>query len=476
MPTKAEHRISKADAVQRGGPSAPVDEPAPALGGGAPDGVVSGSAHADIIDPHYLDSDGDRIDGSDAMHGGAQDDQVLAGAGDDTVLSGAGDDEVHAGSGDDLVDGGSGDDALFGDGGDDTLLGNRGDDILEGDAGNDLLDGGAGDDILHGGEGSDTLIGGQGDDFLSGDAGGDLIDGGAGDDTIRGGAGADVIKGGSGDDRIVGGDGGDMMSGGAGDDLFIGGTAGDMIDGGDGYDRLDLSDSGRFTIRYDTHDPESGEVTFRNADGDATGTLVFRDIEQVVPCFTPGTLIATPKGEVPVEGLRPGDRVITRDNGLQEIRWISAKPMPWAALAANPHLKPVLIRQGSLGNGLPERDMLVSPNHRMLVANDRTALYFDEHEVLVSAKHLVTGRDVQAVDSVGTTYIHFMFDQHQVVLSNGAWSESFQPGDYSLRGVGNAQRTELYELFPELRSEEGLAAYASARRTLRRHEARLLMR
>ena len=74
---------------------------------------------------------------------------------------------------------------------------------------------------------------------------------------------------------------------------------------------------------------------------------------------------------------------------------------------------------------------------------------------------------VWEIESVGTTYIHFMFDQHQVVLSNGAWSESFQPGDHSLRGVGNAQRNELFELFPELRSEEGLAAYTSARRTLR---------
>ena len=95
-----------------------------------------------------------------------------------------------------------------------------------------------------------------------------------------------------------------------------------------------------------------------------------------------------------------------------------------------PHLKPILIRQGSLGNGLPERDMMVSPNHRMLVANDRTALYFDEHEVLVAAKHLVNHKGVAQVDSLGTTYIHFLCDRHEVVLSNGAWTESFQPGDY----------------------------------------------
>ena len=120
--------------------------------------------------------------------------------------------------------------------------------------------------------------------------------------------------------------------------------------------------------------------------------------------------------------------------------------------------------------------MPVSPNHRLLVANDRTALYFDEHEVLVAAKHLVAAKGVSAIDSVGTTYIHFMFDRHEVVLSNGAWTESFQPGDYTLKGMGNAQRSEIFDLFPELKTEEGLEGYQAARRTLKRHEALLLVK
>ena len=82
-------------------------------------------------------------------------------------------------------------------------------------------------------------------------------------------------------------------------------------------------------------------------------------------------LIATPRGEMPVEQLRAGDKVVTRDNGIQEIGWVGQKALGWHDLLANPHLKPVLIRQGSLGNGLPERDMLVSPNLRLLVGADR---------------------------------------------------------------------------------------------------------
>jgi hypothetical protein len=168
--------------------------------------------------------------------------------------------------------------------------------------------------------------------------------------------------------------------------------------------------------------------------------------------------------------------VITRDNGIQQIRWVGKRALNRAELAAAPHLRPVLIRAGSLGNGLPERDTLVSPNHRMLVTNDRTALFFEEHEVLVAAKHLVDNKGILPVEVLGTSYLHFMFDRHEVVLANGAWTESFQPGDQTLGGMGNAQRNEIFELFPELKTREGVENYSAARRTLKRHEAALLGR
>ncbi len=158
----------------------------------------------------------------------------------------------------------------------------------------------------------------------------------------------------------------------------------------------------------------------------------------VIPCFTPGTCIATDKGERLVQNLREGDRVITRDNGIQEIRWVGCKDVNHKGLAGAPELKPVIIRAGALGNDLPERDMIVSPNHRMLIANDRAELYFEEREVLVSAKHLVCSDGIERLNTQSASYIHFMFDQHEVVLSDGTWSESFQPGDYTMRGIDRA--------------------------------------
>ena len=191
----------------------------------------------------------------------------------------------------------------------------------------------------------------------------------------------------------------------------------------------------------------------------------------VIACFTPGTKIATLRGETLVENLVAGDKVVTRDNGIQAVRWIGQKKIDWRLMTTNPHLKPILVRQGSLGNDLPERDLMVSPNHRVLVANERTALQFDEAEVLVAAKHLIGGVSFRSIDSIGTTYIHFMCDRHEVVLSDGIWTESFQPTDTSLKGFGNSQRAEIFDIFPDLETAEGRAAFGSARKTLTKREA-----
>ncbi|WP_226621291.1 Ig-like domain-containing protein [Alloyangia pacifica] len=230
------------------------------------------------------------------------------------------------------------------------------------------------------------------------------------------------------------------------------------------------------TVSYTAEEGFTGYDAFSYEidDGNGGTDTAYVTVE-VMPCFTPGTLIATPQGERLVEELKVGDRVITRDNGIQEIRWVGRKELTGFELARQPHLRPVLIQKGALGKNLPEHDLLVSPNHRVLVSNDRTALYFEEREVLAAAKHLTGLPGVDEVDTMGVAYIHFMFDQHEVVLSNGAWTESFQPGDYTLKGIGDEQREEIFALFPELEEEEGLRAYGAARRSLKKHEAQLLV-
>jgi Ca2+-binding RTX toxin-like protein len=471
------------------------DEGNDSIDAGAGNDLIFGGRDFTTADPVNIpDDEGDLrpLNDADFITGNHGDDTIYGLDDDDTLDGGDGNDLIFGGNDDDIVGGGDGNDTGFGDGGNDSLFGDAGDDVLAGGAGDDLLDGGIGSDSLSGDDGDDLLIGADGEDTLDGGSGDDTLEGGVGNDTLIAGTGADSLYGEFGRDFIdLGSNGrpddqGDLAFGGFDEDTITGVGIGDTVfGGGDGessdQDTLILRGPNVRVVDLVTDSDGNGfdgTVEFLAADGSVSGTATFTNIENIetIVCFTPGTLIATPKGEIPVEQLRVGDKVVTRDNGLQGIRWMGAKDMGWHDFAANPHLRPIRIRAGSLGNGLPERDLLLSPNHRLLVANDRTALYFDEHEVLVAAKHLIGAEGATQVDSVGTTYIHFMFDQHEVVLSNGAWTESFQPGDYSLKGLGNAQRAELLELFPELASRPGLEGYQAARKTLKKHEALLLGR
>src|SRR6056297_2364085 len=103
------------------------------------------------------------------------------------------------------------------------------------------------------------------------------------------------------------------------------------------------------------------------------------------PCFTPGTLVATARGPAPVETLRPGDRVVTRDDGLCEVLWIARRTVTFAELGRSEEFRPVLIAEGALGNGGPRQNMFVSPRHRFLMMRGG-------EEVLTPAHRLVDGR------------------------------------------------------------------------------------
>ncbi|MFN7224156.1 MAG: Hint domain-containing protein, partial [Paracoccaceae bacterium] len=138
-----------------------------------------------------------------------------------------------------------------------------------------------------------------------------------------------------------------------------------------------------------------------------------------------------------------------------------------------PHLRPVRIAKGALGHGLPRRDLLVSPQHRMLIEGTRAELLFGEREVLVSALHLVGLPGIEQILPRGpVSYMHVMASQHEILQAEGAWTESFQPGAATLKGMDRGQRDEVLTLFPEL--EASLQAYPAARATLKAHEARVL--
>jgi len=194
---------------------------------------------------------------------------------------------------------------------------------------------------------------------------------------------------------------------------------------------------------------------------------------EILICVQRGTLIETPDGPVPVEELRIGDAVLTKDNGAQAVRWVGSRQVTETELAADTTLRPIVIEPGALGTDLPRRRLSVSPQHRVMIADWRAELHFGETEVLVPAKALVNGKSVRVDHSQKPVeYFHVLFDRHEVMFTEGLPTESFHPNDYSLRELGDAARVELHKLFPELFEANGYGE--TARLSLRPWEGHLV--
>jgi len=162
------------------------------------------------------------------------------------------------------------------------------------------------------------------------------------------------------------------------------------------------------------------------------------DLARLADCRD-DTLIATDRGEMPLGRLQPGDRVLTRDNGLQEIRSIV-----WATTQ---DLEAVVIRQGGLGSGIPARDTVVSAQHRVIVTGEIASLLLDETEALIAARHLVGLAGV--VPAKASVMCHMEFDHDEVVLSNGCWTECVSPADPNRGKTDTAQTRELASVFSQ---------------------------
>lgn len=195
-----------------------------------------------------------------------------------------------------------------------------------------------------------------------------------------------------------------------------------------------------------------------NADGVAVGTLSIRSNGiQGVPCFARGTLLETVRGQVPVEDLRVGDLVATRDNGFQPVRWIGKRHLGMPTLLSQPQLRPIRISAGALGEGAPAVDLVVSPQHRILVRSKIALRLFGAVEVLVAAKQLLSLNGIEIADDLAEVeYFHILFDRHEVVFSNGAETESLYTGAEALKALGESARTEILTLFPELEGPDGV--------------------
>lgn len=193
-----------------------------------------------------------------------------------------------------------------------------------------------------------------------------------------------------------------------------------------------------------------------------------------VICFTPGTRIATAQGLRLIEHLRPGDKILTRDNGEQEILWSASRRMSGARLYAMPHLRPIRFKAGALGIDRPDQDLIVSPQHRMLLSGPWARALFNTEEVLIKAEDLLNDVSV-CVDHAlrEVTYTHILLSQHNVVWANGLETESFHPSNTAMDTIDPVEREALLSLFPSI--AQNPATYGDyARRNLSSSEAAIL--
>lgn len=190
------------------------------------------------------------------------------------------------------------------------------------------------------------------------------------------------------------------------------------------------------------------------------------------PCFAAGTLIGTPSGARPVEALKAGDVVLTRDSGPKVLRWVGQRVI----FALNPEhraFQPVRLRQNCFGAGVPERDVLVSPNHRILVNDPIVELISGQKEMFCAAQFLINGQTIlrESVDKI--SYHHLLLDKHEVLFTSGCQSESFYPGEIGLNSLEEGTRDEVLAVLAEVLCG-GKTYGATARGVLKAHEAVLL--
>lgn len=217
----------------------------------------------------------------------------------------------------------------------------------------------------------------------------------------------------------------------------------------------------------DSNSP-NGTAFVRNADGDFVEGTPNPDTPGV-PCFVAGTWIETSDGRKTVESLKLGDLIQTRDAGVQPVLGLRKVVIPVSRLKDDPALRPVRVPGALFGTTGP---LTISPNHCILVVSGLAELLFGEAEVLIPAKHFV-GRGAVEVTLTGkpVVYYHLLLADHQIVTSNGVWTESLFRGDL----IADEASWFREWCFAKGATLEAITHATTARPVLKRFEAEVLL-
>lgn len=180
-------------------------------------------------------------------------------------------------------------------------------------------------------------------------------------------------------------------------------------------------------------------------------------------CLGGGTMVATLDGPLPVDWLRPGDQVLTRDNGYQPLLWLGQARLP---RHPPPEARPLQLSAGALGPDLPAHPLVLGPAQPVLLAGPEPELWFAEAEMLAPARDLAGL--VRPVHGRPTLY-HLLFAAPEVILAEGLWLASVQATPDHLARLPDRLRATL--------GAQLAAAHATAARpVLRDWETAMILR
>lgn len=223
------------------------------------------------------------------------------------------------------------------------------------------------------------------------------------------------------------------------------------------YDASDhLILDGAFNRRIDPDDHSNYLFDFVGSDGNTyTGTIVAWDSgardwtaaeSPMQMCYAPGTLIQTPEGLRPIETLAVGELVTTFEHGPKPIRWIRNNHRHFDNAPAD--ARPVLIRAGALGPGLPNRDLVVSPQHRMFVGGEGHLTGIFRSQVFVPAKALTRLPGIRFMAGKREMlWHHIACDAHEIIFANGCLSETILLGDQVITALEPVQMLNVQGIY-----------------------------
>jgi len=287
-----------------------------------------------------------------------------------------------------------------------------------------------------------TLIGNDaaGEMLTASTAGNDNLTAGNGGDTLNAGGGNDTLLGGAGNDTLNAGTGDAFMQGNGGNDIYNFANASptgnyiinnfhadaghSVIQFSDGVtaDQIVASRSGNDLVLTIDADPITIQNYFLGSDFQVS-SLQFADetlvdvasLADPLLCFLAGTRVRTPLGEMPVDALKRGDLVLTTQGCAMPVCWIGRQTV--STTFADPlRVLPIRIKAGALGLHVPSRDLLLSPDHAVLVG-----------DILIQASALVNGTSIVRETNVPTTlsYYHIELDDHSLILAENTPAETF---------------------------------------------------